>query len=224
MVHCPICIRSVRALCLCIMIGIVNHPECALTLPPVSCSWVQPLMVIDMGQLTLFNTLAHTFTHRSNTGQPHAEPREKLKTASTPAMTNFNLPFWAQRGILKKYWDYFFQRCGCLDSRVLLCRNGVRCFWACLPFACVKGAAVWRSGPWVWEVGRMHPVFQSLWCYCWQRLDFLKTVPAKGQHKLLFRKMKMTTRWATQVLLLLCFATYWKDGHKMLVVTYIYWS
>lgn len=51
--------------------GAVNHAECALALPPLSCPCaplgVQPLMAIDTVEMTLFYT--HTLRVKLNTGQ-----------------------------------------------------------------------------------------------------------------------------------------------------------
>lgn len=180
MVHQCICIKTV---CVCMQSGVVNHAECALALPPLSCPCapfgVQPLMAIDMVERTLFYT--HTFTLQHRTGeQPPADPRQKkLQTASTHHSDGSLLIDWLTCVILflpdtlglyatTEIVHVCWLQCGCLDSaaRDRVYKDGARRFFVCWLSACVKDTEAWRFGPWVGKVGRMRLGSQSLWCYC----------------------------------------------------------
>lgn len=145
--------------------------------------------------------------------------RETLKTASThhsdgsisTIMTDWRMP---ENIILSQIHTWIIHnswgcacllRCGCLASAVRdrVHKDGARHFFVRSLSACVKDAEGWRFGPWVGKVGRMRLGSQSLWCYCWQRPESLRMGPAKGQQQLPPPNTRMTTLWATQVLLLL---------------------
>lgn len=172
-------------------------------------------MAMDTVEMTL--SFTHTLTLKPNTGQHNnspAEPREtKLETESTDgSIPNhwltcvWNYHFVSPRHTWIRLWVFgCLLQCGCLDSpaRDRVYKDGARHFCVRSLSACVKDAEGWRFGPWVGEVGRMRLGSQSLWCYCWQRRESLRMGPAKGQHQLPPPNMRMTTLWATQVLLLL---------------------
>lgn len=91
MVHHCICIRVVCTVCVCMQSGAVNHAECALALPRLSCQsapiGVQPLMAIDMVEMALVYT-----THL------HSSPTQDNRTTSCWAQTRaedcISTSFW----------------------------------------------------------------------------------------------------------------------------------
>lgn len=130
MVHHCICIRSVCTVCVCMQSGIVNHAECALALPPLSCPCVplgvQPLMAINTREV--FCT--HTFTLKPNTGQqsnllvsPEKQPKGCINTSfwwiSMKRMIDASLKSFQIIIITQIHncWD-----CGCL---LVSCNVGV---------------------------------------------------------------------------------------------------
>lgn len=180
-------------------------------------------MAIHTGEMTLFHT--HTLKLKPNSGQqnnlllsPERKAEDCIDTSFWWIYTQRLIDACVKFSFPQTHLDYTqllglwvrvrfgcLLQWGCLESaaRDRVYKNGSWHFFVCSLSACVMGAEGWKSGPWVGKVSIMHLGSQSLWCYCWQRRESLRMGPAKGQPQLPPLNMRMTTLWATQVLLLL---------------------